>query len=295
MNITMEQSATGPTSMNLVASMAEEDMLNLSVDLCIICQEDTKSPVTSQKTGRARMKRAASIRNDDVAKRIKRVVTEDDDDDSMFVYHNTNICYKSYTHSGKLRYIQENSSQAEDGNNNMTSETADDAGLSKTLRRNVAPCAPPSCDKDPSTLPCVICGHVRHRTVRDKFRICEYDSCSKFIEAAKHNQDEVFTRIADRLQDDEGGSVRSVVSADLYCHNLCLQNYFRKYERDIKPEELENPDITNIKRVLFTRALPYIDRLLERGDCFTMTDLVQFQWVCWLKGSRSLVKSKTET
>lgn len=55
------------------------------------------------------MKRAANIRNDVVAKRIKSVMGDDeeDNDNGMFVYHNTKKCYKSYTHSGKLKSIEE--------------------------------------------------------------------------------------------------------------------------------------------------------------------------------------------
>lgn len=61
--------------------------------ICIICQERSKTPVTSEKTGRERLKRAAMIRNDDVAKRLKTMVDEQDDgedsDNLAFVYHNS--------------------------------------------------------------------------------------------------------------------------------------------------------------------------------------------------------------
>ena len=264
----------GPTRMKLFTSMAEDDVFNRRV--CTICQEDNKSPVTSEKTGRAKMKRAAIIRND-VTKRIKSVMwdEEDDNDNIMFVYHNTNKCYKSYTHSVKLKYIEEKSVI-----DHIVCDTDDEASASAdlrtTLRKNVVPCAPPSCDKDPKTLSCVICGNVEHKRCRDKYRICEYDSAKKLIDAAKHYHDEVFTRIADRLREDEGSSVKSVVSADLYCHNLCRQNYTRKYERSIKAEALETSAITNIKHTLFTRAIPYIDKLLVNGECCTMSDIVEF-------------------
>lgn len=273
----MEHSSIpGPTSTTLVASMAEDDVFN--PQKCIICQEDNKSPITSEQRGRTRMKRAAKIRNDIVMKRIKTVVgdVEEDNDNGMFVYHNTNKCYKSYTHSGKLKSIEEQNARCEEPMVYETEDAASSVGLSRTLRGSVVPCAPPSCDKDPRTLPCVICANVEHKKCRDKFRICEYDSVNNLICAAKHNKDEVFTRIADRLQEDECASVKSVVSADLYCHNLCRQNYMRKYERDVKSEAKEKPAITNIKRVLFTRALPYIDRLLAKGECCTMSDIVEF-------------------
>ena len=106
--------------------------------------------------------------------------------------------------------------------------------------------------------------------------MCEYESVKKFIQAVKYNQDDVFIRIADRLTDNEDDSVISVVSADLYCHNLCRQNYMRKYERDIKPETKEKSAISNIKRTLFTRALPDIDRMLKKGDCCTMSEIVDY-------------------
>ena len=50
----------------------------------------------------------------------------------------------------------------------------------------------------------------------------------------------------------------------------------RKYERDVKPITQERIAPTNIKHVLFTRALPYFDKILMRGECCTMTDIVEF-------------------
>ena len=220
----------GPVGMNLVVSMAKDDIFNHH--RCIICQEDTKSPVTSEKTGRASVKRAAEIRNDIVTKRIKSLMGDDNEDNDIvtFVYHNTNKCYKSYTHSGKLKSIAEQNATVEEPSISDTEhEACESVGLPKTLRRSVVHCAPPSCEQDPRTFPCVVCGNVKHKKCREKFRICEYDSAKKLIDAAMHNQDEVFIRIADRLKDDEESSVKSVVSADLYCHNLCRQNYMRKY------------------------------------------------------------------
>ncbi len=264
-----------PRRTNLVTTMAEDDVFNSS--LCIICQEDDKTPLTSQKTGRASMKRAANIRNDVVRKRIKSMMGDDkdEDDNAMFVYHNSNKCYKQYTHSGKLKSIEEKSFEEP-----MDFELEDDSSardqVKKTLRRSVVPCAPPSCDKDPRTLPCLLCGAMAHKKCRDKFKICEYDSAKKLIEAASLNKDDVFTRIADRIKENEHDSVKSVLSADLYCHNLCRQNYMRKYERDMKTEELEKPAISNNKHVLFTRTLPYIDNILANGECCTISDIVEF-------------------
>lgn len=269
----MEPAIPGPRSTSLVASVAEDDGFNPS--LCIICQEDNKSRLTSEDTGRARVKRAAEIRNDTVTQRIRRLDDKNDDDNGMFVYHNTNKCYKSYTHSGKLKAIEEKRSE-EPMECETDNEASTSAGFRKSLRSSVLPCAPPSCQNDPRTLLCAICGNVEHKRNRDKYRICEYGSAKKLIDAAKHFQDDVFTRVADRLSDNEDNSIKSVISADLYCHNTCRQNYLRQYERDIKCDVPEKPAIINIKRVLFNRTLPYIDNLLAKGECCTVSDIVEF-------------------
>ncbi|KAH3892082.1 hypothetical protein DPMN_016194 [Dreissena polymorpha] len=269
----MESKLSSPKSTSLVPLVAEEDGLHPS--LRIICQEDNKLPLTSEETGRARVKRAAALRNDIVTKRIKRLDDKTDDQNGMFSYHNTNKCYKSYTHSGKLKAIEEKISEEP-----MECETDNGAstsvGFRKSLRRSILPCPPPSCPKDPRTLLCVICGNVEHKRNRDKYRICEYGSAEKFVNAAIYFQDEVFTRVADRLSNNHEECIKSVISADLYCHNTCLQSYLRKFDRNIKSTDHIKPDINNIKRVLFNRTLPYIDNLLAKGECCTMSDIVEF-------------------
>lgn len=248
--------------------------------ICIICQERSKTPVTSEKTGRERLKRAAMIRNDDVAKRLKTMVDEQDDgedsDNLAFVYHNTNKCYKSYTHSGKLKAIEAKAAAVEDQSIEQESQETKATEQRKSLRGNAAKLEPPSSDKDPNKLPCVICGKIKHKDSRMKYRFCEYESATKFIGAARHNQDDVFTRIADRLLDNEDASVKSVVSADFYYHNFCLQNYLRRYERSTATQEDTTTSINNMKRELFTRAIPFIDALLAKGHCCTMSDIVAF-------------------
>ena len=119
-----------PVSLNLVASVVKDDLFNHR--LCIICQEDSKVPVTSKKVGRASMKRAAEICNHVVTKRIKSVMGDvEDDNNGMFVYHNTNKCYKAYTHSGKLKSIAEKNAALEEP---TISDTELEASTSTGLR-----------------------------------------------------------------------------------------------------------------------------------------------------------------
>ena len=79
----------------------------------------------------------------------------------------------------------------------------------------------------------------RTQEMLGQIQILWIDSAKKLIDAAKHNKDEVLIRIADRLTADRYSSVKSVVFADLFCHNLFHQNYMRKYDRDIRPEAQE--------------------------------------------------------
>lgn len=121
----------------------------------------------------------------------------------------------------KLKVIEEKNARTEKSTVCHTNiASPESTGFKKTLRNTVLPCSPPSCNKDPRTLPCVTCAKVEHKKCRDKFRLCEYDSTKKFIDVAGHNKD-VFTRNADRLRDDIDSSVKSIVSADVYFHNLC--------------------------------------------------------------------------
>ena len=92
----------------LSASGAVTEVVNTT--LCMICQKDDKLPVASEVTGRNSVKRAAEIRHDEVAKRLRIITSKDNDQatvhDRQFVYHNTNRCYKNYTHVNKLKSIE---------------------------------------------------------------------------------------------------------------------------------------------------------------------------------------------
>ncbi|KAH3716808.1 hypothetical protein DPMN_059537 [Dreissena polymorpha] len=61
-------------------------------------------------------------------------------------------------------------------------------GFRKSLRRSILPCSSPSCPINHRTLICVICGNVEHKRNRDKYRICDYGSVEKCVNAAIHFQ-----------------------------------------------------------------------------------------------------------
>lgn len=105
----------------------------------------------------------------------------------------------------------------------------------------------------------------------DEFRISEYDSAKEIHLTL---QSITKTKFAFELRDDEGRPVKSVIFADLCCHNLCHQYYMHNCERDITPEALEKLAITIIKHFVQTRY-HIIDKLLAR-ECCTMNDIVEF-------------------
>ena len=56
---------------------------------------------------------------------------------------------------------------------------------------------------DARTLLGLECTNVEHKKYREKFKICEYDSAKKLIDAGKHSKDEVNIQIEDRLTADK--------------------------------------------------------------------------------------------
>ena len=69
------------------------------VEKCIICQTSSDDATISTSNGRKRIRDAAEIREDSVAKRLKYLESNDE----HFVYHMTNDCYKSYTMKKNIR------------------------------------------------------------------------------------------------------------------------------------------------------------------------------------------------
>ena len=127
---------------------------------------------------------------------------------------------------------------------------------------------------------CLVCGNRSHQGIRNKYRICEFLKAKQIIRAAKHFQDDTFTRIADRLRDTEEDSIKSVIAADFFCHKNCSRAYTQKYKNDIADEEesSQTDSHTNMKDTLLLRACPMIDSILDSGDCCTISDIVEFTY-----------------
>ena len=56
-------------------------------------------------------------------------------------------------------------------------------------RKSLTVCAPPSCEADPDTIPCLICGLTRKNKVPKKYKLCEDESTRNLVRAIKYKQD----------------------------------------------------------------------------------------------------------
>ena len=179
-----------------------------------------------------------------IAKRLRSISCEsttEENNNKTFVYHNTNKCYKNYTHVNKLKSIEIKSKQTDE--KPMLYEPISlncQSGIEKhTTRSSFTPRPPPSTQKDPKTLSCVICVQITNKKIYEKYRISENKSAVRLIEAANHNQDAVYTPIADLLRETMEDSVKAVITVDLYCHPHCRLAYTVIHKRgtEILPRE----------------------------------------------------------
>lgn len=241
----------GTSRVKLLPAPAESP----SVEKCIICQTTTSDPTISNANGRKRIREAADIRKDIVTKRIKLL----GDHEENFVYHMTNDCYKKYTLRKTLNTVIAKSKISDQ---TSSAESANEPELRRVRSQGISR-PPPSPRCDIYSHKCVICSHVKHLNVYEKFRICETDRAKKFLEATVFLQDYVYSRTCD-LQDEH-----SVFGADLFCHKLCIRNYIAKFDR-AKAKSGESQPMNAKKRAWFT-VMPEIETGIRNGDGYELS------------------------
>ena len=87
--------------------------------------------------------------------------------------------------------------------------------------------------------------------------MCESPRAQKFLNAALHLQDEVYTRVAD-LEDEQ-----SAFGENLFYHKLYLESYLQKYMR--ATATTKGPKKSSGKRSLFQSEADVIRDLLQWG------------------------------
>lgn len=235
----------------LVGGESEEESADLAN--CIICQSSTQLATSSEANGRKRIRDAADVRNDRVAKRLRQI-----GDDEPFVYHMDNNCYKKYTHKKTLDAIRNRPSLS-------GCEDPKDAGSSRSRRSSIMPRPGPSPAINIYQHKCVVCGCVKKQGLYQKYRISEMERAAKFLEATVGLQDEVYVRTCD-LQ-----SVTAVFGADLYCHNACIKNYLVKYERMKKREDGADKQVQSPMHREWASLIPEIETGINEGKGFELS------------------------
>ncbi len=174
----------------------------------------------------------------------------------------SNSCYKNYTMKKSLdRLLQ---SHVSEETLTSPSETHLDESLPHSTRSKLTHRAPPNNNVDMYTQSCVICGHVKHQQIYEKYRISESESANKFLAASVYFQDSVFVRTCD-LQ-----NVHAVFGADLYYHGNYLRAYMKQYERQTKDT---NERVAPHKTEVFGQVVSDIGPHLEKGEGYILSDI----------------------
>ena len=82
-----------------------------------------------------------------------------------------------------------------------------------------------------SQLKCFICGQIKHKDIKEEYRLSNIRSASKILQAPNHLMNEVYVRICGL------GSSENILSVDLSHHHSCYTSYIRKYESSLCSKE----------------------------------------------------------
>eukprot|EP00918_Siedleckia_nematoides_P108296 GHVU01236350.1.p1 GENE.GHVU01236350.1~~GHVU01236350.1.p1 ORF type:complete len:407 (-),score=39.87 GHVU01236350.1:38-1258(-) len=235
-----------------LSGQSSEDVL-FDATKCIICQKDTSGKTISTKNGCKRIYESSEVRNDYVSKRLK-LVEED-----TFVYHMTNICYKSYTMKTDLDRLQKKTStECQDPSVSEENARENRSSRCETVRY------PPKTELTVTELynvNCIICDSKSHKKEYTKYRICESGRASSFLAAASFFQDAVFTRTCD-LQD-----TYAVFGADLFYHRDCMTKYLYKYETHDKASQPKASE----KKLAWNHVTKELEEGLKNGKGYELS------------------------
>ena len=124
-----------------------------------------------------------------------------------FVYHNTNACFKSYTHQRSVEAARKRtasqSSRADLGSIQSIIDTQEIEPTSKLLLSSSTPRAHASSHQDPKNLKCIVCSsevlRVKGKRNFNKYRISyvTYLRAKLLLHSAHFLKDEVYDKVGD--------------------------------------------------------------------------------------------------
>ena len=278
MEILRSSQNSGPSPSKLVNLVkSSQSQKHFDITKCIICQSRTNSEeaLYTGQDGRTKIIYAASIRKDETHERLMKLSNCKENLISVeFKYHMNNQCYKAYTHKEQLRKLEkkralEPTQEAQKG----ISEPSSGESPNKILRKDTQRLSTSSSDINSLYLKCLICRNENFKNKREKFHLCEAETICKIVKTALSKRDHVYPALADRLKDEEEDTVKSIAAGNFFCHAACKRNYLRsKKEQEVATERRSSL----VKNELIQRTVPFVDKIIENGDCCTMSDLTAY-------------------
>ena len=133
--------------------------------------------------------------------------------------------------------------------------------LISVFRSSLTPRKLPSQKLFSSQVKCFICSQIKHKYVKEKYRLSEIRSASKILEAANHLMDEVYVRICHL------GSPENILSAELHHHKICYTSYIRTYESSLCSKETTEygPNELITKTTAFTKFIILVQYIIQDG------------------------------
>jgi hypothetical protein len=218
---------------------------------CLVCQEDSDTPLRKPKEASVQTLIAAlAIRDDDVYARLK----PDLPGLSMqeVVWHAN--CYTTCTSTQNLRCIEKRKSTASP----LPSESSEPTLSSDRRPRSTSPAV------DWST--CMFCGNKSRKKSIDMYKVCTFEACGTILAAAKSLKDEDMLLKLRDVQED-------LMTAQAQYHKACRTEYISRATAKQKWGQ-ENCGTESPFKEAFSELVNLIEDNINSGKAYDMTSLL---------------------
>ena len=209
----MADNSPGPSSSVQFTHEQGEEVRNL--ELCIICQCENdntgNSKLASTEEGRTCIINTSRLLQDDLLNNVT------ENELSTIKYH-SRTCFSTYRKKGE-RFMKRRQTE---GDHVPSTESLLSSPTSRPKRSKIAD------SPDPSAKPCIVCNHIKHKGITERFRICEANLAANLLQATSFNKDQVHTRVIFLK------TVKDVFKEDVMYHDRCMKRYILAFQRDVE-------------------------------------------------------------
>ena len=235
------------------------------IDKCIICPKpkDNKwnKKLTSTANGRSTIIECSTFLRDNLLDGVEEL--------DQIKYH-VNTCYSRYVRQKKRTEDKDvDEGEPEDPTkdepvSSRNEKSTPETRSSKRLKLDLSNTASTSAFavKESS---CIVCNQMKSKGIVKRFRICEARRAQLFLSAIKFNKDDVYTRCS-LLQ-----NIGDVYAADIMNHKKCLENYIRRFEREI--EEILNSPLSELEKGdMNTLFKEFVETINVQNKAYALSD-----------------------